>query len=314
MDRFIVRRPKPELKPEPVEEDTKCEMSGTTMESVDTSLCASAGSRPTPDDDEDDTAGAESCFATSLVPMAEAPHLKSPVFLTDHKEIDGKIFIKMTKVDSKIARLLVGESVRGVRPLAKTNIIESLTELRNDNFLLFLGSAGGDMENEPKHEDLGIDLATEHRQVAKRRRASPRPVLQQTTVVSAPSVLGVEGIDVCVALDGPGKPLWVEFSAANLNYVSSVCRAQLKSGDIKRSPNHKQSDGGEEQHDGVGVYWLESRLQWRVNWKGGDGKRHCEAVRLEDGTTRADLHFEASKADARATAVGLLQTRVSACD
>jgi hypothetical protein len=305
MDRFIIRRPRPELEPEPVDEETQCEVSDTAIESVAAFPCASTGSRPTLDVDEDEPADEASCFVTSFVPMAMSPHLKLPVFLTDRKEVDGKTFIKMIKVDWKIGRMLIGGFVKNTRPLAKTDVIERLTKLRDDNFALALGGAGVDMNNAPQHDDLGIDISTEHRPAVKRRR---RALLPQTTVVSAPSVVGVEGIDMCVALDGPGKPLWMEFSGENLNYVSSVCRAQLRVGDIKRVPFHSQCEG--EEH---GVYWLESRLQWRVNWIGGDGKRHCESVKLGDGATRDDCHFEVSKAEAKATAKELLQSRVSAC-
>jgi hypothetical protein len=299
MDRFIIRRPKHELQPS----DTAIEFVAT--EASDTAIESQAASSTGVDEDE--SADVASCFVTSFVPMAMSPHMQVPVVLTDHhKTINGVVFIKLSKGDWRINLMLLGHVMRGTRPMARTNVIERLTKERDDDFARQLEG----VEPEPQHEDLGIDLSTEHRPAAKRRRTSTRPVLSQTTVIAAPSVLGVEGIDMCVALDGPGKPLWMEFSGENLNYVSSVCRAQLRVGDIQRVAVHGQCDGEE----GVGMYWLESRLQWRVKWVGSDGKRHCESIKLQDGATRDDSHFDVSKAVAKATAKELLQSRVSACD
>ena len=55
----------------------------------------------------------------------------NPVILKHLVECDGSKFVKITKSDAAIVRLLTGHGVGASRSLARSDIVESLIALRN---------------------------------------------------------------------------------------------------------------------------------------------------------------------------------------
>ena len=140
-------------------------------------------------------------------------HLKHTLVLSTVLE-EGREYMKVGKKDCKIARLLCDEYAAESRPLSKTDILESLVQLRDARY--------EELAEEPTEagkENLGIDKR-------KARRKPPQKALPTSIVIQTPTIGDVAGIAMAVLLDHPGATLSMEVSTTNIAYLTAVVKNQ----------------------------------------------------------------------------------------
>lgn len=213
--------------------------------------------------------------------------LKGPVIVPETRSVDGAEFIKVAKADRVLERVLCsGRSSSESRPLSRTDIIETLTIARNKkvNELVLANSL------EEGKEDLGLDAPKSKR--ARQSSVTLPPVIE----IRGPTAGSVIGIPLNVLPDAATKPLWVELTPANLEYLIAVVAVQRESGEIKRQ--HPRSlVGDEERVDSTGapgVSYSYSRSAVRATAKGDAGQSVTRYFKVVPGSTLQDKQAEAS--------------------
>jgi len=134
-------------------------------------------------------------------------------------------YVRLAKTDARVSRLLCGRATRLSRPLSSTDVIETLMELRDERFRALC-------DDTPScAEDLGLDHAhadpATHR--SKRRRSIASSTLPDIVEIEAPSKGTLDALLMNVMLHSPGKPLWVELTTDNLDYIRAWVNMQLSS-------------------------------------------------------------------------------------
>ena len=196
-------------------------------------------------------------LTVELQPRVSGGILKDPVCLRQTIQIDGVVFWKAAKCDAVVSRLLLGRAHQRERPLVKTNILETLQQLRNQRMLAILAADG-----EAK-DDLGLDgpdvPKIHHSDLSK---------LPAIIEVDAPSVGDVGGMTVKVLPSMQHQPLWLELSESIIVYLQRVCDHQLVHGDIL--PNRVKDDKHATEDNGVS--WEGRRNSFRARVKTGKTK------------------------------------------
>ena len=160
-------------------------------------------------------------------------HMLGPV-----KMVDGTSFIQLKKCDRRLERLLTCAWERGDsrRPLAHTDIIEQLTELKDTAFFIACGFDTSDATQQY------------HRYTGKVLKAKIL-ALNDVVTIEAPVVGNVAGIQIKTLCLKPRAGMWVELSESVLAYLSDVVREQYQHGDIhnrkraKVDNDHPPPDG-----------------------------------------------------------------------
>ena len=154
-------------------------------------------------------------------------------------EIKGeRYFVKMAQGRSQIMTLL-GARPNGQesRPLSLTNIIETLTKLRDDA-IKELCEHEVESRAAPKPMiDLGLDEEDPTQKTLpwrKLRKTINIDSLPDTIEIRTPAIGDVPSIDIEVLRHGVGTPLWVELTADALRYLRVVVQSQISEGTIKR--------------------------------------------------------------------------------
>ena len=155
-------------------------------------------------------------YAFRNVPEFFGPGLKSPiVFDRQVTTVDDSEFLAIAKNDREIERLLTcranTERIKDVcRPLALTDIIEELLELRLQAY----------QEQAATYEpEAGTGMNDDDEVV---RPAKRKPNAPKTCIIQAPSVGTIAGIEIRIVLQ-PHKdpPIFVEKDAIVLENLSS---------------------------------------------------------------------------------------------
>ena len=136
------------------------------------------------------------------------------------------MFFHLRKTD-KIAKMLMGDFVDDSRrPLSKTDIIETITTLRNTKF--------GELLSSPCKS--GAMRYTTKKMVTRVL------ALADVCSITAPAYpnFNVDTLSMNVQCSKPGSALWVELTNENLSYLSKCVVGQIKEGGIKRKRNRAQ--------------------------------------------------------------------------
>ena len=148
--------------------------------------------------------------------VARGGHIKGTVLISRTAVVGGVQVFEVAKGYSTLERLFGFVSHQKVRPLSKTNIIEKLQQLRDDEYIKFCG---------PKCEnDDGNQLPTSV------ERLVPRIDMPEIVTIVPPSFDGIVAPPIQVALDRPRSNLRVELSTTSIEYLSKVCRYQVTVG------------------------------------------------------------------------------------
>ena len=193
-----------------------------------------------------------------------------PVHVKAWIEVEGSKFIRLKKSDSRVVRLLTGSGVGTSRALAKTNIIESIIDARNEKAEQLM------RETMPQQnaaaEELGGVQESKYQQAkrAKRLAASLPSVIE----VDAPSFEHIEGISLNVLLQPNDQTLWVEMIEENLDFLRAVCIAQIESGTVKQPMPGQDRAEHVPRSPAPGVVWASDRASFRARYKDDDGEMH----------------------------------------
>ena len=213
--------------------------------------------------------------------------LKAPVIVSETRSVDGTEFFKVAKADRVLERILCsGRSSSESRPLSRTDIIETLTMARNKKVNeLILGNS-----LEEGKEDLGLDAP-------KSKRPRQSSITLPTVIeIRGPTAGSVVGIPLKVLPDPATKPLWVELTTANLEYLIAVVAAQRESGDIKR--HHPRLLVDDEQRVDLtrapGISYSYRRSAIRATAKGEAGQSVTRYFKVKPETTIQEQEAEAS--------------------
>ena len=193
-------------------------------------------------------------------------HLKLPVHLDEGlTEENGILFLKLSKGHDKVHRLLGAERTPlCTRPLAHTDIIETLEAQRNEAYDTLCDKLEADRNK--------VDLALEDDDSHNAKRPKKKKVLQATKSklplmidLTTPAFEGIPSISMKCKLTAPTTPLNIEFSTSVLEYLAAVVALQIKEGTIhnKRRPTRDSSRrkkiSGKRKRSylgqNVGVFW-----------------------------------------------------------
>ena len=169
----------------------------------------------------------------------------SPVPITQWVEVDGIRFIKAIKSDTSIVRLLTGRPRGEVRSLARTNILETLVEKRNDAYEQIVTQQSA---KEDKLAELGGEVESSN-QKAKRRRTLAAAAMPNIVTLDAPGFGEVPGIQIKALLHRPSSPLWIELSTGVLTYLRQYAVAQICAGDVKQPRPGESRDAEQKECD-----------------------------------------------------------------
>ena len=195
-----------------------------------------------------------------------------PVILKDYLECDGSKFIKITKSDSAVVRLLTGHGVGVSRNLARSDIIESLITLRNSKSdeLLKESMSGGSGAT----DDLGKQVEQPRLYAKRMKRAAS--ALPEVLEIRAPAFKDVESVNMNFLRQRPDQPLWVELTPENLDYLRAYVSAQIEDGSVKIEPHGAARPEDAETARAPGLVWSTNRLRFRVRYTDDDGEKHTK--------------------------------------
>ena len=108
------------------------------------------------------------------------------------------------------------------RPSRSCVTVSNRSELCHQTEAVSSGSAA---------EDLGLDVGPHRKRVRVLSAALP-----DFAEVSAPSCNDIAGMPMNVLLGASGSSLWVELSAANIDYLRGCVAAEIADGTVKRAP------------------------------------------------------------------------------
>ena len=201
----------------------------------------------------------------------------APVFVLHWQLVDDKRYIKVTKSDSKIVRLLVGQCSGKARLLTTTTIIEDIIKLRDQVRQELLEKDQSNNNNNNK--DLGIDAP----QTRKRRKSSGEDDLPETVCVTAPAVGDVASQPMRVITGQQSlSPLWVELTVDNIEYLRACVGVQSSNSSAKRT-EEDSDDAADMPNPGSGIIWSQQRCAYRVRYK-VDGKLKCKDFRASSNS------------------------------
>jgi len=184
-------------------------------------------------------------------PVLSGVGAQSPLLLSKPSNIvdeGGVKFLKVTKSDRRLETALLWniDSQRTnriserTRPLACTDVIERLIELRNAKHAELLAQEQGSAQ---RNTGLNDDAPEASRQPW--RRLSARQLLAKiakAAIIEAPRVGEIDGIRISVLLSAtPTSPLYIELKAANIEYLRQVVAYQISAGSVARAPHQSAS-------------------------------------------------------------------------
>jgi hypothetical protein len=187
--------------------------------------------------------------------VVKGDNVHGKVIITEFTEAMGKTFIPLVKQNHATERLLGFRSGKS-RPLAATNIIETVIQLRNELYANFCKPIVADT--------LDIDIP-----VSKKKPVlKPRADMPLYAPVDAPTIDDIEGIAINVLMGGPKTKLYVELDDEVLSYLQKVAQVQAATGDIRRSRPGATGDRPSPSGKGVSFcYKGRQRNCYRVRWK-----------------------------------------------
>ena len=176
-------------------------------------------------------------FTKSII--ASGGHLKASLTLKHTKEVNGITMYKAKKTEYELTRLLglkfkEWDSGTAARPLSNTNIIETLTQLRDEKFDSWCIAPAA------AAEDLGLD-DDQPRKV----KAVPQVDMPDMCSITTPEFKTVPSIQMTVLLNR--GPLWIELNNDNIKYISDVCKMQIMDGDIQSKHRKPKDDDDDDQ-------------------------------------------------------------------
>lgn len=215
----------------------------------------------------------------------EAPWMKQPLDLSSWTMVNGKRFVKLSKTDPKVSRLLVGEAPAKKRALSDTCVVEDLVKLRNaavDKAVLANHAASAARAE----EDLGV--GTSHKRLDAKRRKIIEESLPQQIVIEVPGVGGGDARSMSVLTASGQTAVSVELVAGNIDFLHMVAEAQLSS-------NSKEEAEQTEAKDVSGVWWHIEKRAWRVKYTadGKDKYKFFKPSNPEDPSDKANAAAEA---------------------
>ena len=145
--------------------------------------------------------------------------------------------------------------------MARTDIVEQITELRDNAFKQKLADDG------VKHSSsAGINRYTSKE--VKGKCLTMQPVVH----INAPTVGRVAGIQIQVMVSKPTTPLYVALSDKNLIYLTNVVKVQFEGGSIHRQHARDKVDDPVDTGE-VGVHYLYAKQEVRVVLPAANGKK-----------------------------------------
>ncbi len=208
-----------------------------------------------------------------------APWLNQPVALTDLQEVEGKMFVKVTKGCNRIARILTGTSIGKARKLSSTDILETMQRLRNQKQAAICKERA-EQQTEKAAEDLGMDAAPD-----PKRLKTLASVLPPTVSIMAPALQGHECLQMTVLTASENTPIFLEVNSENIDYLHAAFMEQEE-----KPPAHDHDARGRPR----GVHWCRTKQSFRVSYT-EDGKTRqkyfkpdsCEEACMEAAVEKA---------------------------
>jgi len=182
------------------------------------------------------------------------------------ERVDGRTFFHLVKSSSPVRHLLQSKcdhdtTTKQARVLHKTNIVERITALRDEQFKSMLTT-----DHVPEY--------LRNRYGNKRMRAGVLG-LPQVFEVEAPSVDQVAGVTMALLGTKPKSKLMAELTVANLDYLASVVEQQNSSGHILKQHPRTHVDAPEGTSV-PGVTIAHSREAYLAKFKDNDGVVHTK--------------------------------------
>ena len=205
-----------------------------------------------------------------------APWLSQAVSLTDLHEKENMFFMKVTKGDNKVARILSGSSIGKARKLSSTDFLATIQRIRNDEQLAVCKRID-EQQVQRAVEDLGMDIAPNSKKLK-----TMTSVLPHTLTIRAPALENHDAVDMTVLTGSETSPLFVEVTSANIDYLHAAFVEQ-----VARPP---ASADTESQAKPRGVHWCSNKQAYRVNYK-SEGKLRQKYFRPE---SQADADVDAA--------------------
>lgn len=214
-----------------------------------------------------------SSFVALDAKMVTIPGSDKAVFVGPIKVVGSpaKEFFHLQKTNYSITKLLLSQAP-GTPKMCQTDLIERITELRDEKFRGLL-------------REKGVV-------VNKRLRYSNNKV--HSVILTLPLY-----VDICVAGQGdigdhtvtvlntkPTSELWVEFSVENITFFCNMIKIQVEAGTILRK--HVRNVVPVQEDTGVvGVTWSYANNRYRVQLK-EDGKSRTKVVKCSAKRSKAD--------------------------
>ena len=195
----------------------------------------------------------DSAMALSIewAPVLSGVGAQSPLLLSKPSNIvdeGGVKFLKVKKSDRRLQTALLWniDSQRTPRlstqsrPLACTDVIERLIELRNAKYAELLAQEQGSAQRKTGLNDDAPEASRD-----RSRRVKNQANIAKAATIEAPRVGEINGIRISVLLSAtPSSPLYIEIKAANIEYLRQVVAYQISAGSVLRAPHQSASPLG----------------------------------------------------------------------
>ena len=212
------------------------------------------------------------CSVTAILHV-RAPWVPDGVDIRDVVEVAGIKFIKLTKTNPRIVRLLTGQSHGTKRP--DISIIDTVVKLRNATRAELLARAMSDRDGGDVG-DLGVD-------------SQPQGKRAKTLAIVLPEIVEIRvpgsTTSIKVMMSPSHSPLWVEASPLTINSLHSLAGCADGVGDDHHIDNSPASLHGK-------VIWCSERNFFRVRWL-GNGKVKTKDFKATDEASKAQAEIEA---------------------
>ena len=210
------------------------------------------------------------------------PDLPGGVTFTSWETVAERKYIKISKADTKIIRLITGHGIGHERALAYTSIVEDLIKLREKRRLELIEQKLPSKTAKPK-EDLELDTAPP----SKKAKTAPalEIILPEVVDVVTPEINGVQPIVISLILGQPTSPLWIELSGKNVDYIRDVASAQMEHGGIKRNRSKDRPDAPQVESPSQNVIWAWDRGTFRAKVRQDDGRVTFKDFRPQSSAT-----------------------------
>lgn len=214
------------------------------------------------------------------------PGMKDPLVLKGNitEVVNGAMFLRLSKSDHVVERLLLGKSSASSRPLSETDIFETLATLRY--------KAISNIISPPPVEDLGIHEPAAL-PPAKRRALEKEVDVPPIVDIAAPTIEDIVGIPMRVLKGSAGSALWVELTPAILAYLSAVVHRQLQEPGRKGGrPRRPEAEGLER------VSWESRRGAYRARRADGKQRYFSATSHVDPAAAAATWAAEAPPSEA----------------